>query len=130
LDVSGTKKSPHRSGDVEISATAPWGWAGETAVPLRQQQNGGLGNFIALARMKKPPSFRVGWPLLSPTVVRAAFCPAILAADVAGYSRLMGADEEGTRERLKGHLVLRTIQMNQLTPPPGFPGESRDPLLP
>jgi class 3 adenylate cyclase len=27
-------------------------------------------------------------------------CP-ILAADVAGYSRLMGADEEGTLERLK-----------------------------
>src|SRR5215813_12632463 len=26
---------------------------------------------------------------------------AILAADVAGYSRLMGADEEGTIERLK-----------------------------
>jgi adenylate cyclase len=29
---------------------------------------------------------------------------AILAADVAGYSRLMGEDEEGTHERLKGHL--------------------------
>ena len=29
---------------------------------------------------------------------------AILAADVAGYARLMGADEEGTHERLKGHL--------------------------
>jgi adenylate cyclase len=28
---------------------------------------------------------------------------AILAADVAGYSRLMEADEEGTLERLKGH---------------------------
>jgi len=28
----------------------------------------------------------------------------ILAADVAGYSRLMGADEEGTHERLKAHL--------------------------
>ena len=28
---------------------------------------------------------------------------AILAADVAGYSRLMGVDEEGTHERLKGH---------------------------
>jgi class 3 adenylate cyclase/TolB-like protein/Flp pilus assembly protein TadD len=28
---------------------------------------------------------------------------AILAADVAGYSRLMGADEEGTLARLKGH---------------------------
>ena len=26
---------------------------------------------------------------------------AVLAADVAGYSRLMGADEEGTLERLK-----------------------------
>ena len=29
---------------------------------------------------------------------------AILAADVAGYSRLMGADEEGTHERLQAHL--------------------------
>jgi adenylate cyclase len=28
---------------------------------------------------------------------------AILAADVAGYSRLMGADEEGTHERVKVH---------------------------
>src|ERR1700724_349959 len=32
---------------------------------------------------------------------------AILAADVAGYSRLMGVDEEGTHERLKGHLRQR-----------------------
>jgi adenylate cyclase len=30
---------------------------------------------------------------------------AILAADVAGYSRLMGSDEEGTHERLRGHLA-------------------------
>ena len=29
---------------------------------------------------------------------------AILAADVAGYSRLMGVDEEGTHERLQAHL--------------------------
>jgi adenylate cyclase len=29
---------------------------------------------------------------------------AILAAELAGYSRLMGADEEGTHERLKAHL--------------------------
>jgi len=29
---------------------------------------------------------------------------AILAVDVAGYSRLMGEDEEGTHERLKAHL--------------------------
>jgi adenylate cyclase len=30
---------------------------------------------------------------------------AILAADVVGYSRLMGADEEGTHEHFKAHLV-------------------------
>jgi adenylate cyclase len=30
---------------------------------------------------------------------------AILAADMVGYSRLMGADEEGTHERFKAHLV-------------------------
>jgi hypothetical protein len=29
---------------------------------------------------------------------------AILAADVAAYSRLMGADEDGTHERLQAHL--------------------------
>ena len=29
---------------------------------------------------------------------------AILAVDVAGYSRLMGEDEEGTHGRLKAHL--------------------------
>src|SRR5262245_27821238 len=28
---------------------------------------------------------------------------AILAADIAGYSRLMGADEEGTLQQLKAH---------------------------
>ena len=36
----------------------------------------------------------------------------ILAADVAGYSRLMGADEEGTHHRLRAHfaeLVERKI---------------------
>jgi class 3 adenylate cyclase len=32
---------------------------------------------------------------------------AILAADVAGYSRLMGMDEEGTHERLRVHLRER-----------------------
>src|SRR5215472_16394773 len=36
-----------------------------------------------------------------PTTRRLA---AILAADVTGYSRLMGADEEGTHERVKAHL--------------------------
>ena len=30
---------------------------------------------------------------------------AIIAADVAGYSRLMGADEEGTYRRLQAHFA-------------------------
>jgi adenylate cyclase len=41
---------------------------------------------------------------------------AILAADVAGYSRLMGADEEGTHERLKAvrrQLFDRKIEEHQ-----------------
>src|SRR5258708_1027668 len=36
-------------------------------------------------------------------MVRPRRLVAILAADVAGYSRLMGAAEEGTHERLKAH---------------------------
>src|SRR5215471_12740259 len=39
-------------------------------------------------------------PAMASTIRRPA---AILAADVAGYSRLIGADEEGTHERLKAH---------------------------
>jgi class 3 adenylate cyclase len=41
---------------------------------------------------------------------------AILAADVAGYSRLMGMDEEGTHDRLKAHfrqLVEPKIEEHQ-----------------
>jgi TolB-like protein/class 3 adenylate cyclase/Flp pilus assembly protein TadD len=40
-----------------------------------------------------------------PTTTATRRLAAILAADVAGYSRLMGADEEGTHEHLKAHLV-------------------------
>src|SRR5262249_45929569 len=36
-------------------------------------------------------------------VTAARRLAAILAGDVAGYSRLMGADEEGTLNRLKAH---------------------------
>jgi adenylate cyclase len=38
---------------------------------------------------------------------------AILAADVAGYSRLMGVDEEGTLERLK--TLRRELPIPRLT---------------
>jgi adenylate cyclase len=43
---------------------------------------------------------RQGGAMKQPVERRLA---AILAADVAGYTRLMGADEEGTLDRLKGH---------------------------
>src|SRR6516225_7842835 len=46
-------------------------------------------------------NFRPGWPSTMASTRRLA---AILAADVAGYSRLMGVDEEGTHETLKAHL--------------------------
>ena len=42
-----------------------------------------------------------GWA--AETMASTRRLAAILAADVAGYSRLMGADEEGTHERLKAH---------------------------
>jgi class 3 adenylate cyclase len=47
--------------------------------------------------------------LVKPIDRRTSYAPlrcltAILAADVAGYSRLMGADEEGTHEQLRAHL--------------------------
>src|ERR1700740_3076856 len=38
------------------------------------------------------------------TTIATRRLAAILAADVVGYSRLMGADEEGTHERFKAHL--------------------------
>jgi hypothetical protein len=45
---------------------------------------------------------------------------AILAADVAGYSRLIGADEEGTRERLKARgNCERTRFLVHCVPPEG-----------
>jgi adenylate cyclase len=40
-----------------------------------------------------------------PTMAATRRLAAILAADVAGYSRLMGADEEGTHERLQAHFA-------------------------
>src|SRR5580704_17289903 len=38
------------------------------------------------------------------TTIATRRLAAVLAADVVGYSRLMGVDEEGTHERLKAHL--------------------------
>jgi class 3 adenylate cyclase len=55
---------------------------------------------------------------------------AILAADVVGYSRLMGVDEEGTLERLKAHrreLVDPKIREHH-DPPLGWPARRSDGL--
>ena len=51
---------------------------------------------LAVLLLSVPP----GEAMKQPVQRRLA---AILAADVAGYSRLMGADEEGTHDRLKAH---------------------------
>src|SRR5260370_36285100 len=40
---------------------------------------------------------------------------AILVADVAGYSRLMGTNEEGTHERLKAHFRQLMIRNSTST---------------
>jgi TolB-like protein/class 3 adenylate cyclase len=58
-------------------------------------------------RARAAAGFRLEW--LSPLAAGQVMPPvrrlaAILAADVAGYSRLMGADEEGTHERLQADL--------------------------
>src|SRR5438270_5208748 len=55
---------------------------------------------MAHGRVFDEPSGRSIEGLASPATRRLA---AILATDVAGYSRLMGADEEGTLNRLKAH---------------------------
>jgi class 3 adenylate cyclase len=57
-----------------------------------------------------------------PTVRRLT---AILAADVAGYSRLMGADEEGTHERLKAHLGELVDELRKIAFATGHRGVSR-----
>jgi adenylate cyclase len=51
--------------------------------------------------MKQFGSPEQGWGCV--VMLSTRHLAAILAADVAGYSRLMGADEEGTHERLKAH---------------------------
>ena len=44
---------------------------------------------------------------------RSSRLTAILAADVAGYSRLMRADEEGTHERLKAHFGSWSVRRSR-----------------
>src|SRR6516162_11690470 len=56
------------------------------------------------ARRPSPLSRRSAQGRLERVMAAVRRLAAILAADVAGYSRLMGADEEGTHERLQSHL--------------------------
>jgi hypothetical protein len=75
--------------------------------------------------------------MLIPTEMRATVCgkrverrlEAVLAADVAGYSRLMGTDEEGTLERLKACRQALIDPIGQRSPVPqrgGRRGSSDD----
>ena len=53
---------------------------------------------------------------------------AMLAPDVAGYSRLMGADEEGTLERLKAlRRELLDPKIAEHGPPPRVAPGNQDP---
>ena len=49
----------------------------------------------------------------APAMASTRRLAAILAADVAGYSRLTGADEEGTHERLQTHLRELVVRKRQ-----------------
>ena len=53
----------------------------------------------------QPQISRWDWPCEMSEARVERRLAAILAVDVAGYSRLMGADEEGTHERLKAHFA-------------------------
>src|SRR5262245_47167722 len=79
---------------------------GQRISPTRQKNYSRLAFTIRMRLVESRYSFGpCGWgstALATERVERRL--AAILAADVAGYSRLMGADEEGTHERLKAHL--------------------------
>src|SRR6266852_4437158 len=60
-------------------------------------------NFEEGVRSGKSFGLISGKPIPVPPMASTRRLTAILAADVAGYSRLMGADEEGTHERLQTH---------------------------
>src|SRR5215469_8504752 len=57
-------------------------------------------NCVKLGTAKKQPLVNLVWAAMAEDRV-ARRLTAVLAADVAGYSRLMGADEEGTLAALK-----------------------------
>ena len=57
---------------------------------------------MGVVLLVKPRSISPRWAAAAMASTRRLV--AILALDVAGYSRLMSVDEEGTHERLKAHL--------------------------
>ena len=73
--------------------------------------SGGVSRCAVWAIVKALSSTQGACPAMTSTHRLAA----ILAADVAGYSRLMGADEEGTHERLQAHLRELVEQRSRTT---------------
>ena len=78
--------------------------AGVVSAPVSRAataaSSGGVSRCAVWAIVKALSSTQGACPAMTSTHRLAAF----LAADVAGYSRLIGADEEGTHERLQAHL--------------------------
>ena len=70
--------------------------------PERVQSGSRRRSVVSGGSRSRFPYNRSGWETIKRPLERRL--AAIFAADVAGYSRLMGADEEGTHERLKAHL--------------------------
>jgi class 3 adenylate cyclase len=73
------------------------------AVAPNASWNGASGVSDGRTLVDRRTRLRDGRPRGAVTATGARRLAGILAADVAGYSRLMGADEEGTLARLKAH---------------------------
>src|SRR6516164_6787620 len=82
-------------------------WMSEEIVSGGQPRGSGLGQSACrdtrVVVKLRPLDFRSGRPVLAMASTRRL--AAILAADVVGYSRLMGLDEAGTVEVLREHRV-------------------------
>src|SRR6516162_8531761 len=102
----------HRAGPRRVPLRNDWTRAGSepvlSAERASRHQRYALTPLSDNRHARDAASFPVN--SVKPTLSPARHMPpvrrlaAILASDVAGYSRLMGTDEEGTHERLKAHL--------------------------
>ena len=94
--------------------TAPmriWQVLGESVVASRFETLRGSKLTPLVGRDEEIDLLRLRWARAPPRVERRL--AAIMAADVVGYSRLMGADEAGTLAQLKVHRRNSSIQRSR-----------------